>query len=85
MAFEVKMFRVGYEKTPDWLKEYFDKGICREIYEDDDFVGISLYLPAKNKIAKKGDVILLTKSGLAVLDSKDAKRFRKSNGGNEDA
>lgn len=81
MAFEVKSFKVGYEQTPDWLREFFDKGICREIYEDNDFIGISLYLPGKNKIAKKGDIILLTKSGLTLLDKKNADKFKRAKGG----
>lgn len=80
MAFQTKYFNVGFEKTPEWLKEYYSRGICRDIYDEEDFVGISVYGNGKNKIAKKGDMVLLTRSGLMVLPKEEADKFKRKEG-----
>lgn len=80
MAYEVKMYNVGKEKTPDWLNEYFKRGVCKAIYDDDTLSGISISSPTGKLIAKVGDVILQAKSGLTVLKKEDAARYKKNKG-----
>ena len=76
MAFQNKKFIVG-EKSPEWFKEQCSLGRAKVVYDDEgDFVNIIVYSATKNYTAKKGDVIMLLKSGLAVIPKEQAVKYK---------
>lgn len=71
-----KQFIVGKEDYPAWFREQASKGRVRLNYDDDNVLkDITVYGPTKNYIAKPGDVIIMLKSGLAVIDKKSAVKY----------
>lgn len=75
MAFQNKQFVFGKDKVPTWFNEEADKGRAKFNYDDDDVVSVTVYTPTKTLIAKPGDVIMLLKSGLAVITGDKAKKY----------
>ena len=77
MAFQNKQFVFGKDKIPTWFNEEAGKGRAKFNYDDDndDVVSVTVYTPTQTLIAKPGDVIMLLKSGLAVITGDKAKKY----------
>lgn len=77
---EIKKFIVGSEKFPVWFNEEAAKGRLKLNYDEEGILQtITVYSPLKTTLAKKGDVIMLLKSGLQVISSKDAVKYGVKN------
>lgn len=65
-----KSFTVGNGNYPEWFKEQASKGRARVNYDEEEgtLLDITIYGATKNYIAKPGDMILLTKSGMTVVN-----------------
>lgn len=75
-----KRFVVSDVAVPDWLEEQAHKGRIKLCYnEDEELVGATVFGPTKTTIAKVGDTIVLSKSGLSVLPRTTAKEETKEN------
>lgn len=62
---------------PEWFKNGSGKGLLRVINDDEgNFLHILVETPTGRKIAKKGDVVVKTKSGYSVLTKEQAEKFK---------
>lgn len=63
-----KRFVLGSGSFPDWFEAQVEQGRARVEYDEEDGVllDVVIYGATKNYIAKPGDMILLTKSGMVV-------------------
>lgn len=76
MAKSPKSFVVGNGSYPEWFKEQASKGRARVNYDEEDntLIDITIYGATKNYIAKPGDTILFTKSGMTVVNNTTAQQ-----------
>ena len=71
-----KMFVFEQKKAPIWFEELCLKGkakINRD--EDGNILSATLFSPSGSKIAKIGDTIVYSNSGLAVIPNDKAKKY----------
>lgn len=59
---------------PDWLKEAIASGRGKVNTEDGEFLSIVLFTPSGTLVAKKGDEVVKTKSGIIVVP-KQARKY----------
>lgn len=73
----VKQFVFGKEKAPDWFGVETSAGRAKVNYDEDgNVINAIVYTPTKKLVANIGDTIMLYKSGLAVLNSEQAKKYK---------
>lgn len=71
-----RQFIVGKEDYPAWFREQASKGRVKLNHDDDGVLqSITVYAPTKSYTAKPGDVILMLKSGMTVLDKASAIKY----------
>lgn len=76
MATVEKYIVTGYN-FPEWFKEGSSKGLLRIVKDDEDhFVHIVVETPVGRKFAKKGDVVVKTKSGYSVMTGEQAQKYK---------
>ena len=77
MANIEKYVVTGGTNFPDWFKEGSVKGLVSVITDDDgEFVHILVNTPTGRKFAKKGDVVVKTRSGFSVVTGEQAQKFK---------
>lgn len=75
MAFQIKSFVFGKGTIPSWINDEAVAGRLKANYEDGELISMTLFTPGGTVVVKEGDVILLTRSGLAVLPVAEAKKY----------
>lgn len=69
-------FVVGKEKIPQWFNDQASIGRAKvNKDEDGELLNIIIYGPTGNKIAKIGDSVMNTRSGLVVIPEEKAKKY----------
>lgn len=72
MAFEMQKYIVGSDKLPQWLKDNVTRGRAKiKKDEDGEMTSVVIYTPSGVHEAKRGDAVVLVRSGLAVVPAKD--------------
>lgn len=79
MAFETKKFVLKDKNTPQWFKDQVAKGRAKANYEDGELLNVTIYTPTGMSVAKPGDMIVLLKSGMAVVPQAVVKEYSSSN------
>lgn len=72
MAFNVQRYILGTGEIPQWLQEQSVLGRVKFNYEDDELVNVTIFGVPKTKVARLGDTIALSKSGLVVIPKQTA-------------
>ena len=67
MAFNVQRYILGTEEIPQWLQEQSALGRAKFNYEDGELINVTIFGVPKTKVARLGDTIALSKSGLVVI------------------
>lgn len=67
MAFDVQRYTLGTGEIPQWLREQSALGRAKFNYEDGELVNVTIFGVPKTKVARLGDTIALSKSGLVVI------------------
>ena len=67
MAFNVQRYVLGTGDIPQWLQEQSALGRVKFNYEDGELVNVTVFGVPKTKVARLGDTIALSKSGLVVI------------------
>ena len=67
MAFKNQHYIIGGGTIPEWLREQSNLGRVKFEYEDGELVSVTVFGVPKTKVAKVGDSIVLSKSGLGVI------------------
>lgn len=85
MAFNVQRYVLGTGDIPQWLQEQSALGRAKFNYEDGELANVTVFGVPKTKVAKVGDTIALSKSGLVVIPKRIAtddvqEKARKQNG-----
>lgn len=77
MANIEKYIVTGGDNFPDWFKEGSTKGLVRVVMnEDGEFDYILVNTPTGRKFAKKGDVVVKTRSGFSVISGEQAQKYK---------
>lgn len=67
MAFKNQHYIIGGGTIPEWLREQANLGRAKFNYEDGELISVTVFGVPKTKVAKLGDSIVLSKSGLGVI------------------
>lgn len=81
-----KSFILGIDKSPNWFNEEAKKGRARAYYDDNNNLEyVRIVSGINNYEAHKGDMILMSKSGLVVMPKEKVQKNNvKQNKENED-
>lgn len=73
-----KKFIFGVEKTPEWFTNECLSGRAKVNYNEEtgEIENAIIYSPTKRFYANKGDVIMMMKSGMTVIQRDKAKKYK---------
>ena len=77
MANIEKYIVTGGDNFPEWFKEGSTRGLVRVVMnEEGEFDYILVNTATGRKFAKKGDVVIKTRSGFSVISGEQAQKYK---------
>lgn len=73
----IEKYIVTGDNFPDWFKEGSTRGLVRVVMnEEGEFDYILVNTATGRKFAKKGDVVVKTRSGFSVISGEQAQKYK---------